>query len=126
MARWFSTQPEIARRAHQAGAKVVLPDAVHHHARSERVVGVGDRLRQFEASAVVLECLPLRTGEHLQELARYFLAQARRPAPTEHARVRLRFALDEDERGRRAQFDQTAVHLALQLPEFFGDRRRKE
>ena len=37
-----SSLAEIAGRAHDALAEMMLPDAVHHDARGERVVGRGD------------------------------------------------------------------------------------
>ena len=33
---------EVVRRVHEARAEVVLPDAVDHHARGQRIVGIGE------------------------------------------------------------------------------------
>ena len=45
-----AVQTEIARRVHESGAKNVLPDPVHHHARGERMARAGDPFRELEAS----------------------------------------------------------------------------
>jgi hypothetical protein len=37
--RRFAHLAEVARRAHDALAEVMLPDAVHHHPRREGVIG---------------------------------------------------------------------------------------
>jgi hypothetical protein len=102
MARRFGAQTEIARRFHQAGAEVMLPDAIYHHACRERVVSTGDGTGQFEPAAALTERLALRTREHSEELPRHFVAKSRRAAAIEHAWIRLRFAVGKSERGRRA------------------------
>ena len=53
---------EIVRRVDDAAAEVILPDAIHHHARGERIVGIGDPLGQFGArsSAVAGSSASLR------------------------------------------------------------------
>ena len=116
MARLFGAQPEIARRLHQSGAEVMLPDAVYHDARSERIVRAGNGAGEFESSAALPERLALWAGDYFDELARYFLAQARSPAAIEHARVRLRSTISKDQCRGRPERDEAAIHIALQLP----------
>ena len=53
----FAELAEVARRAHDAVAEMMLPDAVHHHARGERIVRVGDRFGQFQPAASVVNVL---------------------------------------------------------------------
>src|SRR5437667_8061479 len=55
MAGTVGHQAEIAGSAHNAGAEMMLPDAVDHHAGRERVAWIRDRLRQFQAAAAFVE-----------------------------------------------------------------------
>src|SRR5437762_652180 len=122
----FSSQTEIARRSHQASAKVMLPNAIHHHARGQRVLRVCNSSRQFETAIPMLKRLAFWTCDHFKKLARHFLPQTRCPAPFEHAGIRLRFPLRQDKRCGCAEFDQTPVYFPLKLPKLFADWRRKE
>ena len=63
----LAERAEVARGAHEAGAEVMLPEAVHHHARGERVLRVRDGAGQFEPPAAALERLDLAAGQHGQE-----------------------------------------------------------
>src|SRR4051812_10930350 len=116
MARRFRAQTKIARRPDQSRAEMMLPEAIHHDARGERVVGAGDGSCEFEPAAALVEGLALRPGNHFQELARHFLTEARGAAAFEDTRIRLRLAVVQGESGRSAELNQTPVHLALQLP----------
>ena len=46
MRRHAAAMAEIAGRRHQALPEVILPDAVDHHARGQRIVFAGDPVRQ--------------------------------------------------------------------------------
>ena len=60
-------------------------------------------------------------------MARNFVAEAGRIAANEHARGAFDFAIAEDECVRRAGiFDEPAIDVAAQFPEFFANRRGKE
>ena len=48
--RLVAGEAEVVRRAHEALAEVVLPDAVHPHAGRQRVLRVDDPLRQLQAA----------------------------------------------------------------------------
>src|SRR5205085_11337077 len=65
---------EVARGADEALAEVVLPDAVDHHARRQRVVGAGDGLRQLQPAAALREW-PGVGAQDREELARRLLGQ---------------------------------------------------
>src|SRR2546422_7462649 len=45
---------EIARGVHQSVPEMVLPDAIDHHARGERIGGIGDPLSQRETALLLL------------------------------------------------------------------------
>ena len=45
--------PKIVRRADEAFAEMMLPDAIDHHARGQRVVLVRDGIGEFEPAAAV-------------------------------------------------------------------------
>ena len=126
MAGAFSAQAEIARRLHQAGAEVMLPDAIHHHACGERVVRTGDGAGEFEPSAAALKRRALRAGDDFEKLPRHLLSETRRAATIEDARVGLRLAVGQHECRGSAKLDEPAVHLSLQLPQFLRGRSRKE
>ena len=67
MRRRLAEQAEVARRADEAEAEMVLPDAVDHDARGQRIVLVGDRVRQFQPAAALREeaarCRPPESSE---------------------------------------------------------------
>ena len=46
---------EVAGRAHDARAEVMLPDPIHHHARGQRILRDGDRFGQFQPAAALGE-----------------------------------------------------------------------
>ena len=47
VSRAVPSGPEIARRADDAAGEMILPDAVDHHARGERIVRVGENVGQL-------------------------------------------------------------------------------
>ena len=51
MRRALAHDAEIAGRADDAAAEVIMPDAIDHDARGQRIVGVGEPLRQRGAAA---------------------------------------------------------------------------
>src|SRR4030095_2461315 len=55
MARRLRSRAEIARRAHEPGPEMMLPDAVDHDARREGVIRSNNGLSEFEPSGAVLE-----------------------------------------------------------------------
>jgi hypothetical protein len=120
MARRFGAQAEVARGFHQSGAEMVLPHAIDHHPRGQRIGRTGDGAGEFEAAGAVLERPAGRAGQHLEELARHLGAQVRRQPAVEDARVRAGIALGQHQRGRRAEFDQAPVDLSLQPPQLLG------
>ena len=65
---------EIVTRSNQSTAEVVLPNAIHHYAGSERIVLAGNGLGELKAAGTNLEGLAVRPGENFQELSRNNLA----------------------------------------------------
>ena len=55
-------------------AKVMQPNAVNHHARSERVVLGSNSLSKFQPTRAILEWLAVFTGKNLEELPGHHLA----------------------------------------------------
>jgi hypothetical protein len=125
MARRAALLAEVARCAHEAATKMVLPDAVHHHAGSERIARVDDGLREFQSAAAFREWL-LRP-KSAQELAWHLIAFGERIAAREHTRRAGQRTIDQNRRVSRcgAVFDDEAVHLALRLPQLGDDAARE-
>ena len=46
--------PEVVARGHEPPAEMVLPDAIDHDPRGERILGTGDPARQLEPAAARL------------------------------------------------------------------------
>src|SRR5439155_17941304 len=67
---------EVVRRTDQAVAEVMLPDAVHHDARGERVAGVGDFLSDLEPAAAGSDWGLILSRDRLQKAPRRRIAQA--------------------------------------------------
>ena len=44
----FALHAEVLRRLHQADAEVLLPEAIHRHARGQRMFGTDEPLRKPE------------------------------------------------------------------------------
>ena len=51
----IAAQAEVAGRGDQSSAEMPLPDAVDQHPRGQRIPRVGDRSRQLEPAAPLLE-----------------------------------------------------------------------
>ncbi len=125
--RGIGAEAEVAGGGDEAAAEVVVPDAVDHDPGGEGVGGVDDGAGQFEAAAALVERLAVVVaGEDLEEPAGDGVAEASRAAADEHARVRFGGAIGEDEGGGGAEFEQAAVDVALQFPQFLGDRGGEE
>ncbi len=52
MRRRRAAHAEVAGRFHQTRSEVVMPDAIDHHPRGERILGIGDGVRRQEPAAV--------------------------------------------------------------------------
>jgi hypothetical protein len=51
---------EVAGRADDPASKVIMPDAIHHHARGQRILGIGEPTRQRGATSGRLDALERR------------------------------------------------------------------
>ena len=111
MARRLAAGAEIVRRADEALAEVMHPDAVHDHAGGERIALGGDRLRQLEPAAAFLEGLGLAIREHLEEVARNDIA------------VDFRLAAHEDVRVMRVRANRRRPSLSRRRPHSSGSAR---
>ena len=66
---------EIAGRAHDSLAEMMLPDAIHHDARGQRIARIGDRLGQVQPAAAVRETAAARRRERIDtKMRRHHLA----------------------------------------------------
>src|SRR5215471_21484643 len=70
MARPVPLRAEVTRRAYQPLAEVMLPDAIHHHTRSQWIGRVRDRLSQFHAPCPVVEPPRIARGQNRYEMGR--------------------------------------------------------
>ena len=68
MAGRLTLAAEVAGRADDPLAEVVLPEPVDHHAGGHRVVGLGDPARQLEPAAPLDDPGPLPCRERLREM----------------------------------------------------------
>lgn len=87
MRRRLAARAEVVRRRDEAAAEVVLPKAIHHHARGERVRGIGNPVREFEPAARRAIFRQWLAAENLREVTRDFLAEALRVAAHMETRV---------------------------------------
>src|SRR5216117_464320 len=64
--RWaLPFEPKIARRGDDSAAKMILPDAINHHASGQWIIWIGENIRQSRAaSAGVL----VRDWNHLRRI----------------------------------------------------------
>src|SRR5581483_9724178 len=60
---------EIVGRGDDAASEMPLPDAIDHHARGQRILLVGDPLRELEAAAALLVGRKLLAAEDREEAA---------------------------------------------------------
>src|SRR6266508_1736634 len=74
----FTHAAEIARSPDDALAEVSLPDAIHHHTRSQRIFGVGDGFGELTPSAPLLERDRLCVAQHGEKSARSLFSQVLR------------------------------------------------
>ena len=82
--RQFADVAEVVDRADQAGAEQMMPDAVDHHPRRQRIVGAGDPLGQFQPAAA-------RRGERVARRRQHFeiaSRRRRRPAAVQSPRTK--------------------------------------
>ena len=86
MSRRIAAQAEVAGGADQADAEVILPGAVHRHARRQRIGRIDDCLRQFQPAAAAREWLCIRS-EGREEPARHRVTRPVRIPAHEHARI---------------------------------------
>ncbi len=54
---------EVVRRPYQPLAEMVLPDAVHHHPRGQRILRAGQPASQFQPAAALVNGLLIFSGE---------------------------------------------------------------
>ena len=81
MRRRLAARTEVVGSFHQALAKVILPNAIHHHAGRERILRPREPLRQFEAAAARGSIRELASTQNFKEAARHFIPQFIRLAP---------------------------------------------
>ena len=81
---------EVAGRAHDARAEMIEPDAIHHHARGQRIGRAGDRFGEFSPPAPSLEGPRFAIAQDGKEAPRRLFAQALLVAPDANTFV-LRF-----------------------------------
>ena len=123
MRRRFAARAEIARRAHEARAEMMQPDAIDHDAGGEWIVFAGDGIGQVQSSAAMGERLPFFAREELEKLTWHLLAFVDRIAANEHARIPLRGSVFKNHRVRwRSGFDNPTVDLGLQFGQLDAPR----
>src|SRR5688500_14247791 len=83
----FAACAEIIQGPHQAFAKMMRPNAVHHDARGEGILRARDRSREFESTTAVFEWFVLR--EKFEITAGHFLTFIGWIASTEYAGILL-------------------------------------
>ena len=72
MARPIAHEPKVRWRAHNARAKVIVPNAVDRYPGSERIRRAGNRLRQLQTTRTLSKWFAVR--KHSEETPGYFLA----------------------------------------------------
>src|ERR1700682_6330440 len=76
MRRRFAEFAEVVGRAHQSFAEMILPDAVHHRTRGERVIRIGDPFRKFQTPATTSDGRLMFAGDDLEEVLGHGVAGA--------------------------------------------------
>src|SRR5262245_57242597 len=94
MRRSFAHRAEVTRRADQALAEMMLPDAVDDHAGRERVVFVRDRIGQFEPSAALRKRRGVIWAQYGEKPSRGVFADILRAAANMHLHVLRRAVLE--------------------------------
>src|SRR3954452_12297489 len=103
MARRIAAEPEIAGSADEAKAKVIHPDSIDDHTRSQGIVSAGDGARKVQASAAVRESLWFPVGKTAEEMRRRFDTRVVGISAQKHMRdLRLRNVLYRHRALRRA------------------------
>src|SRR5580693_5604359 len=71
MSRGFAARAEVIGCADDALAKMVEPDAIHQHARRQRIVLARYVLRQLQPAAALLERRRVARRKNAQKMARH-------------------------------------------------------
>src|SRR5436309_3439174 len=71
----LAEQSKVARRADQAAAEVMLPDAVHEHPSRQWVAETNDRLSKLKPAASLSKRLCFAWRQDRQKPSRHFLAE---------------------------------------------------
>ncbi len=91
MARWIGAQTKIVGSRHQAGAKMMEPDAVNDHPACEGILLAGNRSGQLKSAATMDKRLPLVPRQDRKKLAGSLFTQSIRvPTDEDPAVLRLR------------------------------------
>ena len=69
MRRRGATHAEVAGRAHEAAPEVIVPNAVGHYARGQRIRRISHPLRELQSAAALGLFGQLLAAENLQETA---------------------------------------------------------
>ena len=77
----FSLSAKVVGSCHQATAKMILPDPIHHHARGKRIVRSQNPLCQLFAAAGIVIGRKFMSPKNRQEAARNHIAGTSRITP---------------------------------------------
>ena len=69
MCRWVRPNSKITRRSHKASPKMIQPDPIHNHSRSQWIVSACNCLREFKSPASFLERFPLSRPRLISKIA---------------------------------------------------------
>ena len=117
MRRRIGAHPEIARRADESRAEMMHPDAVHEHARGQRIVTRHDGLRELQPPAGIgRERRALLARDHFKKLALHVGAGRAGVAANEHTRRTGLGAVEHRHRARRCA-GMKAIHGSDVAPE---------
>src|SRR6266853_3367521 len=99
MRRAVTRLAEIVDGSDKSLAEMMLPDAIHHHARGQRIIRAEQGFGQLETSAAVSVRLRLVNGKHMQKTTGNFVAEIEMIATQVDAQiVRLVFGGEHAER----------------------------
>ncbi len=87
MRRWLASFAKIARRGYQPAAEMILPDAVYHHARGQRIFRVRDPVGKLQPPARRRSSRQCLAAQNLRKTPRHFLACVLWIAPQQHMRI---------------------------------------
>src|SRR5947208_5223814 len=126
MRRRFPSLSEVVWCADQAGSKVDLPDAVHHHTGSEWVVWTAHPFRKLQSATSKNNGRLSFTGNDLQKTPRNFIPQILVVAANVNAHIlRIVIAADHSENGLRYRLLRCRPFL-LKLDDTARFKLRKE